>query len=151
LNKIKACGLCVYKKTKTSYEILMCKSVLSTHKWGFLKGVKELNETDIQTAIREFYEESNIKINKNNLENLIIQKNKYKDISIFMINYKNIKNINIYFKNNILYKQYLCHENSNIKFFDINNLPEVKKKQNKILDNILVILENKDSKFKYKV
>jgi len=51
MKKIKAYGVCLYLKTKNSYKILLCKSIKSEHRWGFLKGVALNNETSKQTAI----------------------------------------------------------------------------------------------------
>jgi len=135
--KIKAYGICVYKKTKKSYEILLCKSILSKNKWGFLKGVQEKNETTKQTALREFYEESSLNVKDTYLEDFFIQENEFKDIGIYLVNYKNIKNIDKYFNNNELKEKYLCKENSEVKFFDINTIPEIKTKQNKISKKII--------------
>lgn len=131
MDKIKAYGICIYKKTNKSYEILLCKSVLSNTKYGFLKGVQIKGETIVQTAIREFYEESSIKVIPENLENFFFQENEYKDIGIYLVDYVHVKNKDIYFSNNILKDDFLCNENSNVAFFDINNLPIIKTKQKK--------------------
>ena len=137
MKKIKAYGVCLYLKTKNSYKILLCKSIKSEHRWGFLKGVALNNETSKQTAIREFIEESSIKIEENMLEDYFYQENEFKDIGIYMVNGKNIQNLSEYFVNDILYDKYLSKENSCVKFFDIKNLPLIKKKQELIVNDIL--------------
>jgi 8-oxo-dGTP pyrophosphatase MutT (NUDIX family) len=131
--KIKAYGVCLYKKEKNTYKILLCKSVKSKNRWGFLKGVKLKGESTIQTAIREFTEESGISIDKDILENYIVQKNELKDIGIYLANAKNIKELDKYFYDDTLHNNYLSWENSKVKFFDINKLPLIKKKQTQII------------------
>jgi ADP-ribose pyrophosphatase YjhB (NUDIX family) len=143
MKKIKAYGICLYKKTTKSYEILLCKSILSQEKYGFLKGVQKYHESSEETALREFEEESSICVNVKYLEKLFYQENNIKDIGIFLVNYHNIKNVDLYFSNNILEYKYLCNENSNVEFFDIKKLPKIKNKQNKIAFNIKSYLTNK--------
>ena len=141
--KEKAYGICLYKKEKNNTKILLCKSVLSNEKFGFLKGVEAQNETKEQTALREFFEESSIKVKESYLEEYFFQENKDKDIGIFLVNYKNIKNINNYFDNDILKEKYLDKENSKVQFMNIKDIPQIKKKQINIASKIIDFLENK--------
>jgi 8-oxo-dGTP pyrophosphatase MutT (NUDIX family) len=140
MDNIKAYGICVYKKEKKTTKILLCKSVKSENRWGFLKGVELSGETKEQTALREFTEESSIDVSKSFLEDYILQKNSDKDIGIYLLNAHKIKNINMYFNNDVLHNSYLSWENSKVKFFDIKKLPLIKKKQDKILEKIVNIL-----------
>lgn len=132
-----AYGVCVYKETKKSFEFLLCKSSLSRLKWGFLKGTAQKNENSMETALREFYEESSIKIKNDIFEEYFLQENKNKDIGIYLVNAKNINNIEKYFYENKLKKQYISKENEKVEFFDIKSLPNIKTKQHKIVNNIL--------------
>jgi len=141
MKNIKAYGVCLYKKTKKSTKILLCKSVKSNDKWGFLKGVALKNENKKDTAVREFIEESSINIEKLYLEEFVYQKNELKDIGIYLVNINKIKNIDKFFHNDILYDAYLSWENSKVKFFDINDLPIIKKKQDKLIKEIINILK----------
>ena len=143
MEKIYAFGICLYKKRKDTIEILLCKSVNSREKWGFLKGVALKYETQIETALREFYEESSIKIEPNLLENFFIQKNELKDIGIFLVNFDNVYGVNKYFNENKLYKQYLSHENSDVEFFNIEKLPLIKTKQKYMVNDIINYLHLK--------
>jgi len=143
VKKIKAYGICLYKKQNKNTEILLCKSILSKEKWGFIKGVALETETKEQTAIREFYEESSIKVKQSYLEEYFLQENEQKDIGIFLVNIKNIKNIDTFFDNNILKEKYLDKENSQIKFFDIKQEILIKKKQTQIYKKIIEFLEHK--------
>jgi len=136
MSKVVAYGICLYKKTDEKIYILLCKSVKSSHRWGALKGVALEDEQPQDTAIREFEEESSIKIEKKYLEKLFFQENISKDIGIYLVNYDNISDIEQYFQDDILFDRYLSSENSMVKFFDIKNLPLIKKKQYKIIENI---------------
>lgn len=129
MEKIKAFGICLYKYNKDSVELLLCKSIISQNRWGFLKGVALKDETSEETAVREFAEESGIKVEKKYLEKFFIQKNELKNIGIYLVNVKNVKNIEEFFKDASLKKTYLSTENSEVKFFDSKRLPMIKKKQ----------------------
>ncbi|HIP12568.1 MAG TPA: NUDIX domain-containing protein [Arcobacter sp.] len=140
MENIKAYGICLYKKSKTSTKILLCKSVKSNDRWGFLKGVELKDEAVKQTALREFIEESSIPMQKSFFEDFIYQKNELKDIGIYLVNANKIKNLDNFFHNDTLHEGYLSWENSKVKFFDIESLPLIKKKQEKIAVKIIEIL-----------
>ena len=137
MEKIKAYGICLYKYQKDSIKILLCKSVQSKERWGFLKGVSKVNEQDKDTAIREFEEECGIKVEKKDLENFFTQKNEFKNIGVYLVNYDNIKHVDVYFDNEVLLKEYLSAENSDVAFFDINHLPLIKKKQKYLILDVV--------------
>lgn len=141
MDKIKAYGICLYKKESKCIKVLLCKSTLSKNRWGFLKGVQDNNESDTQTAIREFQEESGILVEKKYLEKLFAQKNETKDIGIYLVNYKNIPKVEKYFDNDKLYDEYICWENSQVKFFDIEKLPQIKTKQETLTQEIVKYLK----------
>lgn len=139
--KTKAYGICLYKKEYDTVKILLCKSTLSLKKWGFLKGVRDNLETKQQTAVREFFEESSIEIKLYQLERYFEQINEKKDIGIFLVNYDKIKKINTFFTNDQLNDKYLCIENSEVRFFDVKNLPPIKKKQVNMIKEIINYLK----------
>jgi 8-oxo-dGTP pyrophosphatase MutT (NUDIX family) len=139
--KTKAYGISLYKVDKNNIKILLCKSITSKSRWGFLKGVQEKGESDFQTAIREFREESSINIEKKYLQKYFEQKNTLKDIGIYLVNYNNIQGIQKYFNNEVLLSKYLSWENSEVKFFDITNLPNIKKKQNSLIQDVIKYLQ----------
>jgi 8-oxo-dGTP pyrophosphatase MutT (NUDIX family) len=56
---ITTCGVILIKQFDTGPHILLCK-VTNSNFFSIPKGVKEHNETDIQAAYRELYEETNI-------------------------------------------------------------------------------------------
>jgi len=142
INKIKAYGIAIYIKKNNSTKLLLCKSINSNTKWGFLKGVEDDNDlTPKQTAQREFEEESGIYIQQNLLTKYFYQENEDKDIGIYLVNASKLDYINEFFKNDYLLEKYLCDENDIVKFFDINDLPPFKKKQIKLLSHIIDYLE----------
>lgn len=140
MEKIKAYGIALYLIQHKTIKILLCKSVKSNEKWGFLKGCQLDNETKEETAIREFEEESHILVDKKYLETFLIQENEEKDIGVFLVNGKNISNLDKFFYKDILHTAYLSWENSKVKFFDIKNLPPIKKKQNQLILKVVEIL-----------
>ncbi|MEA3383746.1 MAG: NUDIX domain-containing protein [Campylobacterota bacterium] len=139
--KIKAYGICVYKKMPHLTKLLLCKSVNSKDKWGFLKGCEINSETKRETALREFFEESSIEVDINYLETYFEQINKDKDIGIFLVNYNNIENVYKFFENDKLHNHCLSWENSRVEFFDIKKIPNIKKKQYKIMNSIIQYLK----------
>ena len=141
MEKIRAFGICLYKYNKDSLQLLLCKSIISKNRWGFLKGVALKGETSEETAIREFSEESGIKVEKKYLEEFFIQKNELKNIGIYLVNSNNIPNLEEFFKDDILKKIYLSNENSEVKFFDIKSLPMIKKKQLFLSKDIVKFLQ----------
>ena len=144
--KEKTYGVCLYKKFGESYKILLCQSTDNLNKWGFLKGSKNGNETPRQAAVREFYEESGIKIEKKNLEDFFYQKNKNKDVGIFMLDSMTIKGLDNFFEANgdALKKKYICQENANVEFFPIDALPKIKTKQILLIEKVLEVLRSKE-------
>lgn len=142
-SKIKAYGICLYKQEKETTKILLCKSVKSNQKWGFLKGVQESNELVWETAIREFYEESSIKVDKNDLEVYFEQNNTQKDIGVYLVDYDKIDNINLFFTEERLKSKFLSEENSKVAFFTLEKIPSIKKKQNNLVNKIIQYLASK--------
>jgi len=141
LEKIRAYGICLYKIEQNTVKILLCKSVKSKDRWGFLKGVALKNELAEETALREFEEESSILIHHNDLEKFFIQINEFKNIGLFTVNADKVSHLSKYFDNEVLYKKYLSSENSAVEFFDINELPLIKKKQQGVMKEIINFLK----------
>lgn len=57
----KSCGAVVYRKHHGNTEILLIKHLNSGH-WSFPKGHVEEGETEVQTALREIKEETDIDV-----------------------------------------------------------------------------------------
>tara|TARA_B100001248_G_C27292922_1_gene413371 strand:- start:386 stop:790 length:405 start_codon:yes stop_codon:yes gene_type:complete len=74
---IKKCGIILWNHSKEKIFLVYGKK---SSKWGFPKGHMEENETEIQTAQREFYEETGYKLKcelNENYEKYIIRNNIY--------------------------------------------------------------------------
>ncbi|CAI8232925.1 MAG: NUDIX domain-containing protein [Sulfurovum sp.] len=142
-NHIKAYGLIPYLKTKNGIRVLLCKGVSSKEKWGCLKGVKLKNEDPYLCAQRETFEECGIYFHTEIFEDYFEQINYEKDIGIWTVNIENIEDFDKYFINNTLKSNYLSWENSSVKFFNIKELPPLKKKQKKLINEIKDSLKSK--------
>ncbi len=143
MGKSKAYGICLYIKYNSSYKILLCQSIDNITKWGFLKGTKRGNETPRKAAVREFLEESGIRVEKKYLEHFFYQKNRNKDVGIFMLDGATIANLDSYFEQDRLKQKYICTENERVHWFDIDELPHIKKKQLLLISKVLYVLREK--------
>lgn len=141
---VKAYGVVPYYVNGNDVKILLCKSVASKDRWGCLKGTKNKNETAFECAKREFFEESSITVDIALFEEYFEQLNEDKDVGIWLINSKNIENIEKYFVDDTLKEQYLSWENSKVKFFSLNNLPKIKRKQEDLIIEIRDFLKSKN-------
>ncbi|MEV9500100.1 NUDIX domain-containing protein [Aliarcobacter butzleri] len=141
---VKAYGIVPYYVKGDDIKILLCKSVASKDRWGCLKGTKTRNETAYECAKREFFEESSISVDVELFEEYFEQLNDDKDVGVWLVNFKNIENIEKYFTNDTLKEQYLSWENSKVKFFSLNNLPKIKKKQQDLINEIKDFLKSKN-------
>ncbi|MFW3343231.1 NUDIX domain-containing protein [Aliarcobacter butzleri] len=141
---VKAYGIVPYYVKGDDIKILLCKSVASKDRWGCLKGTKTRNETAYECAKREFFEESSISVDVALFEEYFEQLNDDKDVGVWLVNFKNIENIEKYFTNDTLKEQYLSWENSKVKFFSLNNLPKIKKKQQNLINEIKDFLKSKN-------
>lgn len=144
MEKIKAYGILLYVVEKKRIKVLLCKSVKSLGKWGCLKGMQEKSESKEECAKREFFEESSIKIETSLFEDYFYQENDEKDVGIWIVNGKKIKDLGNYFLDDKLHDNYLSWENSKVKFFDINDLPNIKKKQIQLVKEIKDCLQSKN-------
>lgn len=142
--KVYAYGVCLYKVVDNDIKLLLCKSVSSFNKWGFLKGVKCKNETAIECAKREFMEECSIPVEIADFEEYFEQENEEKNIGIWLLNAKNVRHINKYIIDDKLLSNYLSWENAKVKFFSIDDLPTFRKKQRFLVKEITDFLRNKN-------
>lgn len=136
-------GICIYKKEKNDYKILLCKSVSSKEKYGCIKGSIERNESVKQCAKREFYEETSISVEVRFFEEYFEQINTTKSVGVWLVNYENVPHINDFFVKEKLQAHYLSWENSKVKLFSISELPKIKDNQKKLLNEIIDFLKNK--------
>ena len=144
MKNIKAYGILLYIINIKDIKILLCKSVKSLNKWGCLKGMQDNSETAKECAKREFFEECSIKVETYLFEDYFFQENNEKDIGIWIVNANKIKGLENYFLDGKLYDNYLSWENSKVKFFDINDLPSIRKKQDLLINDIKDFLQSKN-------
>jgi ADP-ribose pyrophosphatase YjhB (NUDIX family) len=143
MGKIFAYGVCLYKIEENDIKFLLCKSISSLNRWGFLKGVRLKNETNKQCAQREFIEECGIEIDMDHFEEYFEQQNEDKDIGIWLMNASNVRHLNKYIIDDKLLSNYLSWENSKVKFFSVKKLPRFKQKQRFLIKEIMDFLQNK--------
>lgn len=106
---IKKCGIIYMSDNDYKFLLVLGKK---SDKWGFPKGHMEYGEREEDTAIREFFEETGIKINLNELENKI----RFKNNIYFKVKAKKYHgNFNIQDTNEIMKAQWFT-------FFEIINL-----------------------------
>ncbi len=141
---IKAYGVLPYLVDDDNIKILLCKSVASKDKWGCLKGLKEKNETAFECAQRELFEESSISVEIGLFEDYFEQINIDKDVGIWVVNCSNIEGLKDMFLENKLKDNYLSWENSKVKFFSLDELPIIRKKQKKLIKEIKGFLKSKN-------
>lgn len=139
----KAYGVLPYLVSENDVKILLCKSVASKDKWGCLKGTKNKEESAYECAKREFFEESSISVEIALFEEYFEQINIDKDIGIWLINAKNIEGLEEYFIEDKLKSNYLSWENSKVKFFSLDDLPLIKRKQLTLITEIKDFLKSK--------
>jgi len=115
-------GVIPYIFTDDSIKILLMRSSKHSKEWNFIKGKIEYNENIVNCIQREVLEEIGIQIDMNNLDinyGLIKQNTKRKNIGLFFINWDKYQFKNYRLSYNEVYQ---------IKFFNINNLPLISKK-----------------------
>lgn len=139
----KTYGVVPYLVQNDDIKILLCKGIDSKNKWGCLKGTKFRNETAYACAQREFFEESSINVEIGLFEEYFEQLNLEKDVGIWLVNAKNIEGLDDFFFNGKLKSNYLSWENSQVKFFSLDDLPKIKKKQIKLINQIKDFLKSK--------
>lgn len=87
--KEKSYGICPYLIFDKKVFIFMNKTSKNST-LNFFKGKMEDSDFSVEdTAIREFYEETGVKVNPKDLEEFFFQKNKKKDVGIFLVNWIN--------------------------------------------------------------
>lgn len=76
----KSCGGIVYRKFHGNTELLLIKNQNDGH-WSFPKGHVEENETEVETALREIKEETNIDVSIDESFRKVITYSPRKDIT----------------------------------------------------------------------
>lgn len=141
---IKAYGVVPYLVEKNDIKILLCKSVMSRENWGCLKGLRIKDETAFECAKREFFEESSIDVEIALFEDYFEQINLEKDIGVWLVNSANLENLDQMFVEYKLKSNHLSWENSKVKYFSLDDLPPIKKKQVTLIKEIKDFLKSKN-------
>ncbi len=137
---IESFGITIIKKLNQKTYVLLCKSAKSKTKWGFVKGKTKKDEIPKHTAIREFQEETGIAIEYKHLKNIYFATHKKKNIGIYLVYMHDIGNKQSYFKKLKLKNKWTDIENTEVRFFDINDLPPIKNKQKDIINQIRSVI-----------
>jgi ADP-ribose pyrophosphatase YjhB (NUDIX family) len=154
MTKVVSCGIVPIRKNGDDIEILLCVPIEGSYApsngsfygMGFLKGQVENDESNLETAKREFAEESgDLQIELFGDETYFTQNNPKKKIYIWPavvlpteFNYSKIGD------NGVVHDH--DDENALIKFYPITNLPPIFRNQQQILEDLLEFIdENKES------
>jgi len=132
--KEKSYGICPYKIKDNSVFILMNKTSKNSE-WNFFKGKIE-NEGVIDCAIREFKEETGVKIKEKDLEDFFFQQNKRKDIGIFLVDWS-------LYKDKFKFNKREIYKGKWIDIFKNKNL-KVSKNQKEIYNQIVTYFLGKE-------
>jgi ADP-ribose pyrophosphatase YjhB (NUDIX family) len=147
MGKPVSCGIAPIRKNGDDVEILLCKPIYTDfYGMGFLKGQVEENETNIEAAKREFNEESGgLDVELIDEDTYFVQNNPKKKIYIWPAKVSLTKN-NVHKITSMGIIPEHDDENVLIKFYPINDLPDVFRNQQQILDDLLQFIEkNKDN------
>lgn len=79
-------GIVPYQIINGFFYILVNKTSEESF-YNFFKGKIEADETIEEAAIREFYEETGVRVNQDSLEEYFTQKSSRKDIGVFLVDW----------------------------------------------------------------
>lgn len=92
MNLEKSCGAVIYRRIGENLEFLSISDRNDGH-WGFPKGHVEINESEEETAIREIFEETGLKVNLINGFRVAIEysikQGTMKEVIFFLANVEN--------------------------------------------------------------
>lgn len=142
MGKIISCGIAPIRINNGNIEILLCKPSNGGYfGMGFLKGQIEQNETVLDAAKREFAEESGgLDVEIINEEIMFVQNNPKKKIYIWPAKLLNTSNNSEKITSDGEVPEH-DQENDLIKFYKIDELPEVFKNQQQILSDLLTFVD----------
>lgn len=122
-------GIIPYLFRDDGVAIMLSKSSSGMEAYDFVKGKIEDGETPIECCCREVFEEIGIRIQAEDLEELVIQKNPKKNIGLYFINW-----------DKYIYEvmELQTEEIYSVDWFNIGKLPEVSKNQRLILTKVML-------------
>ena len=90
-------GICPYSIMNGIFYVLLNKTSAGSY-FNFFKGKREAQESIEQCAIREFQEETGVKVHIKDLEQFYYQKNIRKDVGIFLVNWAKYQHVPFHFQ-----------------------------------------------------
>ena len=131
----KSCGAVVFTKVNGEIKYLLVSNISGVY--GFPKGHVEGDETEIQTALREVYEETHLKINlidgfRATEERLIFQNTAKKHITYFLGSFENQQ---IIYQKKELSNVFLASYEQAIELFQFESLKRILTEANDFLMN----------------
>lgn len=142
MSKVISCGIVPIRRHGGKIEILLCKPTCDSYfGMGFLKGQMEDGETELESAMREFSEESGgLEVELFDEKTFFSQDNPNKLIHIWPAMLKeDSRNLAKIAKDGSVPQH--DHENELIKFYDIERLPKIFKNQEKILSQLMKFID----------
>jgi 8-oxo-dGTP pyrophosphatase MutT (NUDIX family) len=95
--KLHSYGIAPYSIIGGNFFILLNKTSERSD-YNFFKGKIEHNEEIADCAIREFYEETGVKVKKSDLEDYFKQKSPRKDVGIFLVDWNKYSHLDFHFQ-----------------------------------------------------
>lgn len=126
--KEKSYGIAPYVIMNGYFFVLLNKTSRTSY-YNFFKGKEEDNESKKDTAVREFFEETGIQVEKEDLEDYFEQKNPRKDIGIFLVDFTKYNHLPFKFEENEIYSAIWVNVSKDV---------EMSKNQKKIYGDIML-------------
>jgi 8-oxo-dGTP pyrophosphatase MutT (NUDIX family) len=131
-------GICPYQIMNGSFYILLNKTSKQSF-FNFFKGKMEKGETIEECAIREFYEETGVLVQKKDLEEYFYQKGNRKNIGIFLLDWSKYQSYPFTFQEKEIWSASWVPVMDNV---------EASKNQQKILNSIILFFKPKISQLR---
>ncbi len=134
--KVTSYGICPYRLKDGIVQLLVGRPKGHTD-YGFIKGKSKKSEKSaIDTARREFWEETNgAKVKKSKMTKMFFQINKAKNVGIFIVHEADVSNSYQFLNINGVWEHKENRELQEVLFMDIDKI-NINKNQSKILQNI---------------
>ncbi len=119
-------GICPYLLMNGTIYVLLNRTSKSSY-YNFFKGKTEFKEKPEDTAIREFNEETGVKVNREDLEDYYFQVNPNKNIGIYLVSFSKYKDYTFDFNKNEIWSA---------AWVSLATFIDMSKNQQQILENI---------------
>lgn len=132
--KTTSCGTCVYRVHSSVAQVLLIKPFVDNDAWGFPKGHIDEGETREECAIRETREETGLDVELITPLNSVNTISRYEDKDMYIWLARQICNKEPHVNDP-------DNEVSDVRWFNVDELPRVHVYQRPVLDEVLKILE----------